>query len=36
MILKAIKKVIKWLLSNRTENINFRRGKVMKYLPGDE
>ena len=35
MKLKAIKKVKKWLLSN-INGENFRRGKVMKYFPGNE
>ena len=35
MILKAIKKVKKWLLSNVTGE-NFRRRKVTKYFSGDE
>ena len=34
MILKATKKVKKWLLSNITGE-NFRRGKVAKYFLGD-
>ena len=35
MILKATKKVKKWLLSNITGE-NFRLGKKTKYFPGDE
>ena len=35
MILEALKKVKKWLLSNTTGE-NFRGEKVTKYFPGDE
>ena len=35
MILEALKKVKKWLLSNTTGE-NFRGEKVTKYFPSDE
>ena len=35
MILKAIKKVKKWLLSNITGE-NFHEKKATKYFPGDK